>query len=162
MFCSGSTTYLLPRILRRAWHQSLWIQWCSPGQVQRIIVFFYYAPAYYSLNRWLFMDCCYPKQDDDNLIVRINIMIKWLYLQTDYLKKVVLRLFQWTLIWAARVIIICKYRYRWESLLGNRCVVDNNRSDTFGYLQLPGPVVCGAAYSCGEVCDPVHLLLTFC
>ncbi len=38
----------------------------------------------------------------------------------------------------------------------NRCVVDNNRSSTFGYLQQPGPVVCGAAYQCGEACHAAY------
>ncbi len=53
----------------------------------------------------------------------------------------------------------CKHCHCWPSdgdLLVNRCVVDNNHSGTIGYMQQPGPVVCGAAYQCGEACDPVH------
>ena len=42
-----------------------------------------------------------------------------------------------------------------QNLRARRCVVDNNRTGTIGYLQQPAPVVCGGSYNCGEVLPPV-------
>ena len=48
----------------------------------------------------------------------------------------------------------------WTVCLLGRCVVDHNTSETSGYLQQPGPVVCGGDYLCGVVrtVRPTHAI----